>query len=886
MAFLQAKLPNMVTLAAGSLSAILGVAVLLGWHFGYLPLIQVFPAIAAPMQRLTALSFVLSGAALIFLTRGRTRTAAILELLVFLVALLVIFEYLFGINLRIDEMFGRAYVGRQTLNPGRPSPVTAFCFLLMSADMLSGRDRLFSRRASALHGIVGSVVAVVGCVSFLGYLAGHSEAYGWTHFSRVAGHTALGFFVLGTGMIALAWQEKRESGWPRWIPASVTLAVAAGVLGLWQALIAHLPGDLSWFSFGLLIGGFMVAILLGVTIYLAQKAWERNRDLLIYRMAFENSFDGILLTKPDGSIQTANPSACAIFGRTEEEIRQAGRSGLVDENDPRLKKILEDRERCGTAHGELTARRKDGSVFPAEMASVVFKDPSGQLRTTLAVRDISARTQAEQQLREQAILLDRAHDAIIVRDMHARVSYWNKGAEKTYGFPSQEALGRMVYELLKTRFPISREEIEKAVIELGQWEGELVQITRAGKEIIIASRWSLLYDHAGAPRAMLEINRNITLRKEAESALHLQTERLSLATKIASVGVWEWDVSTNQSVWDDTCFEIYGVSKGAPMSHDKWRRLVHPDDLAQVEASLQRTIQLKSQDLVEFRIIRPDGTMRYISSAEAVMLDEQGNVTRMVGVNIDMTERRRMHAQLEASSRLSSLGMMAGGIAHEINNPLTIIHASASDLIDASQGGEQLLREDVLRKCTRIRETAVRIARIVKSLRRIAREGSQDEFFPAPVCKIVEETLEMCREHFRSKAVKLVVPEIDPLLRVTCREVQIAQVLLNLLQNAFDAVVDEPGERWVRLEVNTHENALTFAVSDSGPGVPPEFKSKIMEPFFTTKGVGKGIGLGLSLSASIAEEHGGKLELAEEGGHTCFCLILPMTKERNLYAAS
>ncbi|HET9791461.1 MAG TPA: hypothetical protein VFR08_09190, partial [Candidatus Angelobacter sp.] len=109
---MQAKLPNMVTLAAGSLSAILGVAVLLGWHFGYLPLIQVFPAIAAPMQRLTALSFVLSGAALIFLTRGRTRTAAILELLVFLVALLVIFEYLFGINLRIDEMFGRAYVGR------------------------------------------------------------------------------------------------------------------------------------------------------------------------------------------------------------------------------------------------------------------------------------------------------------------------------------------------------------------------------------------------------------------------------------------------------------------------------------------------------------------------------------------------------------------------------------------------------------------------------------------------------------------------------------------------------------------------------------------------------------------------------------------------------
>lgn len=886
MASLQVKSLRLVTLTAGAVCAVLGVAVLLGWHFGYLPLIQVLPAVAAPMQRLTALGFLLSGVALLFLTGGRRRTTAILELLVFAVSLLIIFEYLFGINLGIDELFGRAYVNTNTSNPGRPSPVTALCFVLTSGAMLTVWRDAISQRAAALRGIVGSVVAVVGGVSFLGYMAGYSEAYGWSHFSRVAAHTSLGFFVLGTGMMALAWKEKHEPGLPRWIPVSITLAVAAGVLGLWQALIAHVVSDLSWLSFGLLIGGFVLSILLGITVYLAQKAWERNRDLLVYRMAFENSFDGILLTKVDGSIQWANPTACAIFGRTEEEIRQTGRSGLVHENDARLQKILDDRLRRGTAHGELTARRKDGSVFPVEISSVVFKDPSGQLRTILVIRDISARKQAEQQLREQAILLDRAHDAIIARDMQARLTYWNKGAEETYEFSAEEASGRVVHELLKTKFPIPLKEIETAVLEFGQWEGELVQVTRAGKEIVVASRWSLLHNQVGAPRAILEINRNITFRKEAELALRLQTERLSLATKVASIGVWEWDVRTDQSVWDDTCFEIYGVPKGMPMSHEKWRGLVHPDDLPQAEASVQRTIELKSQDQVEFRIVRPDGTMRYISSAEGVLLDQQGNVTRMVAVNIDMTERRRLQAQLEASSRLSSLGMMAGGIAHEINNPLTIIHAYASDLVDAAKAGEELLREDVLRKCMGIRETAVRIARIVQSLRRIAREGSQDEFFPTSVAKIVQETLEMCRERFRIKRVKLIVPEIDPSLKVNCREVQIAQVLLNLFQNAFDAVMDEPGERWVRLDVGTHENALTFAVSDSGAGVPPEFKSKIMEPFFTTKDVGKGVGLGLSLSTSIAEEHGGKLELAEEGGHTCFCLTLPMTRERNLYAAS
>jgi len=213
-----------------------------------------------------------------------------------------------------------------------------------------------------------------------------------------------------------------------------------------------------------------------------------------------------------------------------------------------------------------------------------------------------------------------------------------------------------------------------------------------------------------------------------------------------------------------------------------------------------------------------------------------------------------------------------------------VIHASASDLLDLAQEAEQVPREDILRNCKRILETANRIARIVKSLRRIAREGSQDEFCTTQVGRIVEETLEMCRERFRSRSVKLIIPEIDPTLKVVCREVQIAQVLLNLLHNAFDAVADKPGERWVRLDVAVRENALQFSVTDSGPGVPAPLRTRIMEPFFTTKDVGKGTGLGLSLSATIAEEHGGKLELTDEAGHTCFCLTLPIISEKRQYA--
>jgi C4-dicarboxylate-specific signal transduction histidine kinase len=248
-------------------------------------------------------------------------------------------------------------------------------------------------------------------------------------------------------------------------------------------------------------------------------------------------------------------------------------------------------------------------------------------------------------------------------------------------------------------------------------------------------------------------------------------------------------------------------------------------------------------------------------------------------------EGRRMEAELEASrakavsaDRLSALGLMAGGIAHEINNPLAVIHASASDLLEMAQTGKVPLSA-LETASARIKQTADRISRIVKSLRQIARDGSVDPFQRACVGEIVEQALELCKARFRAHSVRLDTVVVDPGLPILCREVQIAQVLLNLLQNAFDAVVEREGDRWIRLEVTCQEQSVVFAVIDSGSGVAPALKAQIMEPFFTTKPVGKGTGLGLSLSKAIVEEHGGKLKLSEGDDHTCFSFSLPLLKE-------
>jgi PAS domain S-box-containing protein len=248
----------------------------------------------------------------------------------------------------------------------------------------------------------------------------------------------------------------------------------------------------------------------------------------------------------------------------------------------------------------------------------------------------------------------------------------------------------------------------------------------------------------------------------------------------------------------------------------------------------------------------------------------------------DVSERKRLEAivetsrmQMIASARLSALGEMAGGIAHEINNPLAVIYGLSSDLAENSEQGA-VSADEVGLVSRQIEQYAERIAKIIKSLRYIARDGGGDPFEQVAAAVIVEQVLNLCAQRFKGGSVALGVVPVDPAILLACRQVQIAQVLTNLLQNAYDATRALPGEKWVRLEVEKTAATVVISVIDSGPGVAPELKARIMDPFFTTKPVGEGTGLGLSLSKRIAEDHGGVLEVTEREGHTCFSLRLPV----------
>jgi PAS domain S-box-containing protein len=295
-----------------------------------------------------------------------------------------------------------------------------------------------------------------------------------------------------------------------------------------------------------------------------------------------------------------------------------------------------------------------------------------------------------------------------------------------------------------------------------------------------------------------------------------------------------------------------------------------------IEKDREVLARRKLMEIEEEPIDTPRGR-RILHTKKIPVLDDDGKPLYLLGISRDITEKRRADEVIESqrhalmmSSKLSALGQMAGGIAHEINNPLTIINGLANLLQFQAVDGK-LDPDKVLSLAGRVRDTVGRISRIVKSLRRIARDESGDPLQPVAVKEILSETLALCSEKFKSRGVELRSGAVPDEAWIEGRMTEVSQVVLNLLGNAQDAVLEAGGdERWVEVGVEIDAAVVRLIVTDSGKGIPVGCRDKIMLPFFTTKGVGKGTGLGLSISKSIVEGLGGHLWLDESSGRTRF----------------
>ncbi len=229
--------------------------------------------------------------------------------------------------------------------------------------------------------------------------------------------------------------------------------------------------------------------------------------------------------------------------------------------------------------------------------------------------------------------------------------------------------------------------------------------------------------------------------------------------------------------------------------------------------------------------------------------------------------------QLINNAELAALGKMAAGIAHEVNNPLAVIQGRSVELRRALQQGT-FSNERVIKGLEYIENMCLRIGKIIRGLRAFARDATQDPLQDEILERIVDETLDLCAERFRHSHITLRVRG-DNSIVIPCRRTQISQVLLNLLNNAYDAV-ENLNERWVEIEVKRLPTVVQIRVTDSGSGIPWDVASEIMKPFYSTKAVGRGTGLGLSIAKGIIESHNGVLRYDPSHPHTSFVVEIPV----------
>jgi PAS domain S-box-containing protein len=525
------RVPDAITIAGGVLCAAMGLAVMVAWFVRGTALLRF--GSQNPMSFNTALAFVVTGAALVALARRWPRAAQAAGVFDVLLGVMVLTEYALGRGLGIDQLFVKAYIAGPHDVPGRIAVNTAVCLILAGAGLLVwGPWRL--RRWPAVLAVAASVIGAVGVEATFGYATGNPAAYGWAHITAMSFLTAVTMLVLAAALLSAAWRDSRtgRAGLPRWLPIPAG-ALALG-LGIWLVIDgrAVAAGRISAATFTVATTalGLVMAGLVTLVVWLAQQADRRGRDARESEHRMFQFLDAlpvaVFIASPGGRPYYANDEATHLMGRGVAPGIGAGE--LADtygvflagtdrhcppERLPTVRALLGQ-----PSHAEdLEIRKPDGAVIPLEIWGRPVYGAGGQVDFGMsAFADMSERNAREKLIAGQAALLDLAHDAIFVRDVNGHITYWNAGAEQTYGFSRAEAVGRISHDLLRTQFPEPLPGIEATATQRNRWDGELTHRCADGRIIIVESRWAAQRGPGGSLLGFMEINHDITARKDAE----------------------------------------------------------------------------------------------------------------------------------------------------------------------------------------------------------------------------------------------------------------------------------------------------------------------------------------------------------------------------------
>ncbi|MFN6561235.1 MAG: PAS domain S-box protein [Nostoc sp. ChiSLP01] len=619
---------------------------------------------------------------------------------------------------------------------------------------------------------------------------------------------------------------------------------------------------------------------------IAEEALRQSEEK--FRNLAENTEAVIWIASPD-SLQPLyiSPAYEKIWGRSRGNLFEHSEFWIdtVHPDDRDLAgKFIEQLLNNQSASAEYRIFQLDGSLRWIWNQGFPVCERQGKINYYSGIaEDITERKLAEESLRESEarlnLALETAHMGIWDRNLKANTVIWSANMGLLYGLPCGSSCPPFE-DYLNLIHPEDRESVLASitrVIEEGRGTIEYRVVWPDGSIHWLNSTSQVYYNEIGEPIRTIGTSRDITNRKLNEQKISEQAALLDIATDAILVRDFQFQIL----FWNKGAELIYGWLSTEVVGKDSREILFQPETQQQLEVPLKSVIENGSWQ-GELNKITKSGKKIVVESRWTLMQDANGKPKSILCVDTDITEKKQLQEQFFRTQRLESVGILAGGIAHDLNNILTPILAASQLLQNKFFQDEERCQQLM----TLVESNAKRGATLVKQVLSFAR-GFKGERTIIQVEYLISEIIQIVQQTF-PKSIEFSTTIAEDILAVTGDTTQLHQVLMNLIVNARDALPDGGNiqisatnqfldEAYTKMNLDAKVgNYIVITIADNGTGIPPEILDKIFEPFFTTKEVNTGTGLGLSTAIGIIKSHGGFIKVSSRVGKgSKFKVFLP-----------
>lgn len=598
-----------------------------------------------------------------------------------------------------------------------------------------------------------------------------------------------------------------------------------------------------------------------------------------YKRFFNLSKDLLCVASLEGYFLEVNDAFSRVLGYSKAVLLEKPFTSLVHPED--LEKTIKEMEFLGKGQASINFENRylteSGDWVILSWTAAVDPD-TGHI--IASARDVTAYAKQARKLQQIESALNSK--AILVEtDKQGVITHVNQNFCDISGYSAEELLGK-THKVVNSGVHSQEffQDMWRTISQGKLWSGDITNRNKNGELYFVKTTIAPLTDIDGKIQSYLAIRQDISDKVQNEADLAKTLEILNETSSIAKVGGWEMDVATGVLTWTDETFRILEVEQKDGLSPvlEEGVSLFIPEHSEVITAAIEHTLATGEPYSLELMASTPKGNKLWIyTDGKANYLD--GEIKTLSGTiqDIDAKKKAEHKYNLERqksiqSSKLASLGELAAGMAHEINNPLGII-SGYSELLMRSNAEDPAAMEKIdviLKSCNRI-------SHIVNNLKKFSRSGDDRQQETIVLSSVINEAVMLTKPRLKRDIIDLQYKS-NSKAAITGNVIEIEQVFLNLINNAVDAIKDLTN-KWIKIELEEGPNQVIIRITDSGSGIKKEEASKIFSPFYTSKKVGEGTGLGLSIVDGILKDHDATIEYDDNADNTCFVLTFKQTKE-------